>query len=119
VLVVVLVVSCVPASIVDVVDVSTVRDGHMAAPFAVNMVMTLMHRVAAGRLAFVVVVVVRSMKMTVVHIVDMVIVRDRDMPAPFPMNVVMVDVFVVSCTGHDFLAPFRPIFDPHTRPGAD
>jgi uncharacterized protein (DUF1330 family) len=104
VFVVVLAVSCVPAAIVNVVDVIAVRDGHMAAPFAVNMGMTLMHGVAARGLAFVVVIVVRSMKMTVVHIVDVITVGDRDMPAPFAMGVVMVGMFVVRCIGHSFLA---------------
>lgn len=94
-LVVVLAVSCVPAPVVNVVDVITVRDGHMAAPLAVNVVMTLVDRVLSGGLAFVVVTLVRSMKMTVVHIVDVVTVWDRDMSASLAVNMVMAGVFFV------------------------
>jgi hypothetical protein len=103
-LVVVRVVSGVPAPIVNVVDVIAMRDGHMAAPVAVNMVVSLMHRVAAGGLAFVVMTVVRSMQMSVVHIVDVILVRNSDMPAPFAMDVVMVEMLVVRCIGHRSLA---------------
>jgi hypothetical protein len=85
----------VPAPVVHVVDVITVRDGHMAAPLAVNMVLTVMHGVFVGRLTFVVVIVLRPVKMTLVHIVDVISMRDRDMPAPVAMNMVMVEVFVV------------------------
>jgi hypothetical protein len=99
VLVVVIAVSGVPASIVDVVDMVTVRDGHMSAALAVNMGMTLMHRVTAGRLAFVVVIVVRSMKMTVMHIVDVITVGDRDMPTPVAVEMVMANMLGV-CGSH-------------------
>lgn len=101
-LVVVIVVSCVPAPVVNVVDVIAMRDGHMSAALAVNMVMTLMHSMPAGRLAFVVVVVVRSMKMTVVHIVDVIAMRDRYVAAPFAVDMVMADMLLV-CSGHRFL----------------
>lgn len=94
-LVVVIAVSCVPATLVNVVDVITMGDGHMSTALAVNMVMTLMHRVPAGRLAFVVVVVVRAMKMTVVHIVDVITVRDRYMSTAVAMDMVMADMFFV------------------------
>jgi hypothetical protein len=113
VLVVVLAVSRVPAPIVDVVDVIGMRDGHMAAPVAVNMVVSLMHRVAAaGGLAFVVMIVVRSMQMSVVHIVDVIVVRNRDMPAPFAMDVVMLEMLVVRCIGHRCLAANRVGMEP-------
>ena len=81
----------------------TMRDGDMPAPLTVNVVMTLMHRVTAGRLAFVVVTIVRSMKMTVVHIVDVITMRDGDMPAPFAMDMVVPDVLNV-CSSHLRLA---------------
>jgi hypothetical protein len=100
VLVVVLAVSCVPAPIVDIVDVISVRDGHMAAAVTMNMLVALMHLVLAGTLALVKVIVVRSVQVSVVHIVDVVSVRDRDMAAPVTMDMVMVDVFVVDCAGH-------------------
>ena len=102
VLVVVIVVSCVAAPVVNVVDVITMRDRHMSAALAVNMVMTLMHRVVAGGFAFVVVVVVRSMKMTVVHVVDVIAMRDRDVTAPFAVDMVVADMFLV-CSSHCFL----------------
>jgi hypothetical protein len=110
VLVVVVAVNRVPAPVVNVVDVIAVWDVLVAAPFAVNMVVTLMHRMLAGRLAFVVVVVVRSMKMPVMHVVDVITVRNRDMPAPVAMDMIMADVFVV-CSGHFSSRPLRPVTD--------
>jgi hypothetical protein len=108
VLVVVIAVSCVPATLVNVVDVITMGDGHMSTALAVNMVMTLMHRVPAGRLAFVVVVVVRAMKMTVVQIVDVITVRDRYMSTAVAMDMVMADMFFVRSNHRFFLPPCRP-----------
>jgi hypothetical protein len=107
VLVVVLVVSGVSATVVQIVDMVAVRDGHMAAAVTVDMVMILVHGVA-GRFAFVVVIVVPSMKVTVVHVVHMVAMRNRDMPASFTVDVVMLNMFAVGCTGHRFSPPFRP-----------
>jgi hypothetical protein len=107
VLVVVVAVNCVPAPVVNVVNVIAVRDGHVAAALAVHMVMTLMHCVVAGGFAFVVVIVVRSMKMTVVHIVDVTTVRDGHVAAPFAVHVVMPGMFGMRCTGHCFSPPFR------------
>jgi hypothetical protein len=106
VLVVVVAVNCVPASIVDVVDVITVRDGHVAAAFAVHMVVTLVHTVFAGLLAFVVMIVVRSMQMAVMHVVDVITVWNRDVPAPVAMDMVVADMFGV-CGGHFSSQPLR------------
>jgi hypothetical protein len=111
VLVVVLAVSCVAAPIVDIVDVISVRDGHMAAPVAMDMLVALMHLVLAGMLALVKVIVVRSVQVSIVHIVDVVSVRDRDMTAPVTMDMLMVDVFIVGCVGHRSRRLRRPIFD--------
>jgi hypothetical protein len=102
VLVVVLVVRRVPAPVVNVVDVVTVRDRHMAAALAMNVAMTFMHVVAAGGLAFVIVIVVPPMKMTVMHIVDVIAVRDGDMAAALAMCVVVAGVFLVSRLHHRF-----------------
>jgi hypothetical protein len=105
-----LVVSSVSAPVVQIVDVISVRDGHVPAALTVDMVVILVHGVA-GRFAFVVVIVMPSMKVTVVHIVHMVAMRDRDVPASLTVDVVMVDVFAVSCTGHGYAPPFRPKLD--------
>jgi len=115
-LVVVIAVNCVPAPVVNVVDVIAVRDGHVAARVPVNMVMSLVHRVAAGGLAFVVVLVVPTVKMTVVHVIDVIAVRDGDMPASFAMDVVVLDMFLVRCTGHLCAAPL-PGVRINRRPG--
>jgi hypothetical protein len=109
VLVVVLAVSGVPAPIVNVVDVIAMRDGHMPAPVAVSMVVSLVHGVLAGGLAFVVVIVVRSMQMSVVHIIDVTVVRNRDMATPFAVDVVVVEMLVVRCSSHRFSPPIRSV----------
>ncbi len=81
--------------------------GHMSASLAVNMVMTLMHHVLPGRLAFVVVVVVRSMKMTVVHVVDVIAMRYCYVTAPFAVDMLMANVLLVRGS-HCFLPAVRP-----------
>jgi hypothetical protein len=110
VLVVVLAVRCVPAAVVHVVDMVSVRHGHMTTAFTVDVVVILMHGVA-GRFAFVVVIVVLSMKVTVVHVVDMVAVRDRDVAASFAVGMVVINVLAVSCGRHYLSPPLRPNFD--------
>jgi hypothetical protein len=108
VLVVVVAVSCVTAAVVDVVDVITMRDRHVATTIAMNMLVRRMHLMLAGGLAFVVVIVVPSMEVTVVQIVDVIPMRDGNMPAAFAMDVGVIDVFVVNCLGHRFSPPFQP-----------
>ena len=110
VLVVVVAVSRVPASVVDIIDMIAVRDGDMATPFAVRMVMLLVHRVA-GWLTFVVVILMLSMKVTVVYEVDMIPVWDRDMATPFAVHMIMLGVLVVGCAGHRFSPPYRILTD--------
>jgi hypothetical protein len=100
VFVVVIVVGCVPASIVDVVDVIAVRNSHMTASLPVSVVVRLMCRVAAASFAFVKVIAMPSVKMTVVHIVDVITVRDRDMPAPVTMRMIMTGMRLVSYSVH-------------------
>jgi hypothetical protein len=101
VFVVVFAVSRVPASVVHVVDMIPVRDGDMAAPLTVDMLVLLVHRVA-GRLAFVVVIPVLTMKVAVVRKVDVVPVGNGDMAASFAMRMIMFDVRDVGCAGHCF-----------------
>ena len=97
--VVVLAVSCVPASVVHVVDVIPMRDGDMATPLTVDVLMLLVRRVA-GLLAFVVVIPVLTMKVAVVHEVDMIPVGDGDMAASFAVRVIVFGVRGVRCAGH-------------------
>jgi hypothetical protein len=99
VFVVVFAVSRVPASVVHVVDMIPVRDGDMAAPLTVDMLVLLVHRVA-GRLAFVVVIPMLSMKVAVVREVDVVAVGNGDMAASFAVHMIMFDVGGVGCAGH-------------------
>ena len=98
-LVVVPLVSGVPASVVRIVHVIAVRDRDVATPLTVLMVMVVVH-VVAGWLAFVVVVVVLSMKVPVVHEVDVIAVRDRDVAASFAVHMIVRGVLVVGCAGH-------------------
>jgi len=104
VLVVVLVVSRVPAPVVHVVDMIPVWDGNMATPVTVDMVMSFVHGVA-GRLTFVVVILVLSMKVTVVQVIDVIPVWDRDVTASFAVHMIMFEVRVVDCAGHRFSPP--------------
>lgn len=101
-LVVVPVVGGVPAPVMHVVDVIAVRDRHMSAPLAVNVVMLLMDHVTGG-FAFVEVTVVASVKMTAVRVVDVIAMRDRDVPAPVAVKVVMTEMLMVSKSVHLFL----------------
>lgn len=112
VLVVVFVVSRVPASVVDVIDVIAMRDGHMATALAVDMGVVLMHRVVAGSLTFVEMIAVPSMQMTVVDVVDMIAVRDRDMPTTIPMNMVVAGVLSVRFLRHKSFATVRDFLPP-------
>jgi hypothetical protein len=102
VLVVVVAVSRVPAPVVNVVDVIAMRNGYVATPIAVHMVVRRMYLVPAGGLTFVIVIVVPSMNMAVVHIVDVITVRDRHMSAAFAVNVGVMCVFFVDYLGHRF-----------------
>jgi hypothetical protein len=106
VLVVVLAVSRMAAPVVHIIDVIPVRDRDMATPVTVDVVMTLVHRVA-GCLTFVVVILVLSVKVTVVHEVDVIPVRDRDMAASFAVHMFVFDVLVVGCAGHCYSPPYR------------
>jgi hypothetical protein len=99
VFVVVFAVSRVPASVVHVVDMIPVRDGDVAAPLPVDMLVLLVHRVA-GWLAFVVVIPVLSMKVAVVREVDVIPVGNGDVAASFAVRMIMFGVGGVGCAGH-------------------
>jgi hypothetical protein len=99
VFVVVLAVSRVAASVVHVVDMIPMRDGDMAAPLTVDVLMLLV-RGMAGWLAFVVVIPVLTMKVAVVHEVDVIPVGDGDMAASFAVRVIVFGVRGVGCAGH-------------------
>jgi hypothetical protein len=77
------------------------RNGDVATPLTVDMLMFPVHRVA-GRLTFVVVIPVLSMKVAVVHEVDVIPVGDGDMAASVAVHMIMFDVRVVGCSGHCF-----------------
>jgi hypothetical protein len=106
VLVVVLVVSRVPTSVVDVVDMIAVRDGDMATSLTMDVLMLLVYRVA-GWLTFVVVFAVLSMKVPVMHEIDVIPVRDGDVAASLAVQMIVFDVRAVGCAGHCFSPPYR------------
>ncbi|OYD69933.1 hypothetical protein BDB13_3518 [Rhodococcus sp. OK302] len=95
-LVVVLTVCSVSMTIVDVVRVIAVRDGDVAAPFTMDVVVTLVHVVLA-RLTFVDMVAVGAVKVPVMHVVDVVTMRNGNVAAPFSMNVFVFGVLVMLC----------------------
>lgn len=81
--------------LVDVVDVVTVRDGHVPASGPVPVVMGVVRDVHL-RLALVHVPLVEAMEASVVNVVDMIGMRNSHMPAPraVPMSVIsMLAVF--------------------------
>ncbi|OBB64108.1 hypothetical protein A5781_23290 [Mycobacterium sp. 852002-30065_SCH5024008] len=102
-------VSGVPTAVMYVVDVIPVRDRDVATPFAVPMVVRLVHLVGGG-LTFVVVVLVLPMNMTVVHVVDVIRMRDRDVTATRAMHVLVLEMLVVQSAGH-CLSPPMPKLD--------
>lgn len=93
----------VAVTVVDVVDVVTVRDADMSAAFTVLVFVAVVARVV-GWLALVRVIAVRAVEVSVVHVVGVGLVRESDMPAGWPVLVRMVGVRGV-CGGHDRL-PF-------------
>ncbi len=99
----------VAVAVVHVVDVVLVRYGHVPAPLAVLVVVTLVGGVSGSR-ALVDVVVVRLVEMPVVRVVGVVAVRDGDVAAAFAVGVGVVVVGAVfGGGGHVLLldVPFR------------
>ncbi len=97
--VVVIVVDRVPATVVDVVDVVAVRDGHVAAALAVLVSVGLVYGVLAAGLAFVEVSVVGLVQVPVVDIVDVIGVRDGHVAAALTVGVGVTFMLYVCC-GH-------------------
>ena len=108
VFVVVITVGRMPAPVVHVVDMIAMRDGHVTAPLAVNVVMALMYHVTAVGFAFVKVIVVASVKMAVVRVVDMIAMRYRDMPAAVAVKMVMTGMLMMSGSVHCSSSNFGP-----------
>lgn len=91
----------VPVSVVDVIDVVTVRDALMTAARTVLMLMILVDGVGAGA-ALVPVALVKMVGVAVVEVVHMVAVLDRSVPAIRSMLMGMVLVYLVgACHGAD------------------
>lgn len=88
-------------SVVDVVDVIAVRDGHVPAALAVGV--TVAGVLGVGRLlALVHMTVVDAVQVAVVGEVDVVAVRDGDVAAAFTVVVPVLDVgAVVDRCAHD------------------
>ncbi|GAA4474723.1 hypothetical protein GCM10023094_10920 [Rhodococcus olei] len=103
-LVVVAVVRGVPVTVVDVVDVVAVRDGHVAAALTVPMFVLAVHGVP-GRLALVDVVAVDAVQVSVVDVVGVVTVRNRDVTAAGPVDVVVLGVRMVLGCRHRTVLP--------------
>jgi hypothetical protein len=102
VIVVVVVVRGVPVSIVDIVHVVAVRDGHMPTAGAVGVPGVLVCDVL-GRLALVPVPLVVPVQVAVVDVVDVIGMRHADMPAAVAVNVLVLGVLKV-CGGHCHLS---------------
>ncbi len=102
VFVVVAVVGGVAVAVVDVVDMVTVRDGHMAAAFTVHMVVAVVFGMPGG-FAFVVVAGMLAVEVAVVDVIHMVAVRYRDMPAVRSVSVIVFGVLsMCRCHGCSF-----------------
>lgn len=84
----------VAVSVVDVVDMVVVRDGHVPALRAVLVVMALMRGVRL-RLALVHVIVMDAVQAAVVDVVDMIVMRYHHVPAARSMLVSVVDMLTV------------------------
>jgi hypothetical protein len=98
VIVVVVVVRGVPVTVMDVVHVVAVRNGHMPTPDAVGVPGVLVCDVL-GRLALVPVPLVAPVQVAVVDVVDVIGVRHADMPAAVAVNMLVLGVLKV-CGGH-------------------
>jgi hypothetical protein len=105
VVVVVIFVSSVAVSIVDVVHVVGMRNRDVPASLAVRVVMSFVGSVLP-RLALVPVALVAAVQMSVVDVVDVVAVWDRDVPASLAMRVGVCFVGGV-CRCHE-LSSFWP-----------
>jgi hypothetical protein len=92
--VVVALVGGVTTTVVDVVDVVSVRDRNMPAALAVDVVMPVVNDVLRG-FALVVVAIMSFVQVSVVDVVDVVAVRDGDVPAALAVGVFVPNVFGV------------------------
>ena len=90
----------VPVTVVDVVDVVTVRHGDVTAALPVVVVVAAAVLGMPGALAFVGVIGVHAVQVTVVHVVDVVTVRDGDVAAARPVRVVVIGVRVMLGVRH-------------------
>ena len=104
-IVVVVPVSGVAVTVVQVVDVVAVRHRDMAATLTVGVVVTLVRDVGAG-LALVEMPVVGAVQMAVVHVVDVVAMGYGDVAATLAVSVRVVGVFGVR-GGHHRVLPDR------------
>jgi hypothetical protein len=89
-------VSGVPASVVDVVDVVAVWHADVAAARAVLVRVVVVSRVAGG-LAFVGVSLVRPVQVPIMGVVDVVAVRHGHMAASRPVSMIVSGMLPVLC----------------------
>lgn len=89
----------VAAAVVHVVDMITMRDRHVSATLAVDVVMAFVCAVLR-RLALIEMSVVSPVEVPVVDVVHMISVGDRDMAAARFVNVGVIGVLLVYCRGH-------------------
>ncbi|QCB29194.1 hypothetical protein CENDO_09700 [Corynebacterium endometrii] len=98
-LVVVIAVCCVAVAIVDVVNMVTVGDCHVAAIGAVDMVWVLVHLVGLG-FALIPVAVMLAVDVAVMDVIDVIAVLEGDVAAAFAVDVLVI---VVGGVSHDVL----------------
>lgn len=99
-------------TIVDVIRVIAVRNGDVAAPFTMGVVVTLMH-VVLTRFTFVDMIAVGAVQVPVMHVVDVVTMRNGNVAATFSMNVL---VFGVSLMFYRHRTLLRSLSDCCCRP---
>nr|AIU93708.1 hypothetical protein LRS1606.274 [Rhodococcus sp. NS1] len=102
-LVVMAVMSSVPAAIVDVVHVVTMGHRYVSATLSVDMAVVVVRPMLRGRLALVEMVAMGAMNVPVVDIVDVIGVREGDVPASFAVDVRMIGVLSMRRSSHGAL----------------
>ncbi|MFI6510300.1 hypothetical protein ACIBCT_22065 [Streptosporangium sp. NPDC050855] len=81
-------------TVVDVVDVTVMRDRHVATALTMLVIMPGVLDVG-GRATFVGMVVVEAVQVAVVDVVDVIVVRDRHVATALPVPVVVSGVRAV------------------------
>jgi hypothetical protein len=85
-------------TVMGVVDMVLVRDGHMPARLAMRMLMSLVSGVT-GDSTLIDMVLVCPVQVTVMHVVDVIAMRDGGVSAAVPVRVIVGGVWLVLGSG--------------------